>query len=134
MLYLCRTKFGITKKIIAICVVLGVLLHSFSQIVIVGTYYANKDFIAKNLCENRNKPKMHCHGKCYLKKKLDKDSKEHAPSSRNQKIEHVVDMFYSETTCNLKFTFHNEYVKNYIIYDDLLISSFPHAVFHPPTV
>ncbi len=29
-------------------------------------YYANYDYIAKELCENRNKPVLDCNGVCYL--------------------------------------------------------------------
>jgi hypothetical protein len=37
---------------------------------IVIWYQANKNYIAQNLCENRDKPEMKCCGKCYLKKQL----------------------------------------------------------------
>lgn len=33
-------------------------------------FYLNQDFIAKNLCINRDKPQMQCNGKCHLKKQL----------------------------------------------------------------
>lgn len=36
-------------------------------------YYANYDYIATVLCENRDKPYLKCNGKCYLEKQL-KDS------------------------------------------------------------
>jgi hypothetical protein len=35
-------------------------------------YALNKDYIAKNLCINRDKPKSCCAGKCHLKKELAK--------------------------------------------------------------
>jgi hypothetical protein len=35
-------------------------------------YAVNKDYIAKNLCINRDKPKSCCEGKCHLKKELSK--------------------------------------------------------------
>jgi hypothetical protein len=33
-------------------------------------YYANYEYIATVLCENRDKPAMACNGKCYLEKQL----------------------------------------------------------------
>src|SRR3954469_19820506 len=84
------------KKIIAIIAFMGILLQTFSQVVVVSQYYANKDFIAKNLCENRARPQMHCDGKCCLKKKLAREGKEQAPGSRNQKSEEVVNLFHSD--------------------------------------
>jgi hypothetical protein len=35
-------------------------------------YAVNKDYIVKNLCIDRNKPKSCCAGKCHLKKELAK--------------------------------------------------------------
>jgi len=33
-------------------------------------YSLFKDYIAKNLCENKDKPNSCCHGKCFLNKQL----------------------------------------------------------------
>lgn len=46
------------------------LLQTFSRTAVVVDFYANQPYIAKNLCENRDKPKMKCGGKCQLMKKL----------------------------------------------------------------
>ncbi len=49
-------------------------------------YNLNKTTIAKKYCENKAKPKMHCDGKCHLKKQLKKEEKkEQAPSSKESK-------------------------------------------------
>ena len=121
------------KKIVAICVLLGILLQTFNQVVIVAQYYANKDYIAKNLCENRDKPMMHCDGKCCLKKKLAKEAKDQAPSPRNQKSEQVVTLFYSDNHFDLKTYFPIVLQTTYPSYNDLETASFHYSVFHPPT-
>lgn len=46
------------------------LLPSVSQWGVIAYYHANKDYIARVLCQNRDKPQLHCDGKCYLAKKL----------------------------------------------------------------
>lgn len=33
-------------------------------------YYANYDYIATVLCENKDKPYLECNGKCYLEKQI----------------------------------------------------------------
>lgn len=33
-------------------------------------FYLNRQYIAENLCENRDKPLMHCNGHCRLKRNL----------------------------------------------------------------
>lgn len=54
-----------------------------------------RDYIVKNLCVNRNRPMMHCDGKCYLAKKiaaLDEQEKRQAESDYMTKLlDHVMD-------------------------------------------
>lgn len=49
---------------------LAFLVTTFSKTVIVVDFYANQDNIAKNLCENRRTPTIHCYGRCQLNKRL----------------------------------------------------------------
>ena len=77
---------------------------------------------------------MHCDGKCCLKKKLAKEGKEQAPNSRNQKSEQVVNLFCADTKFEIQHFVPVKISGNYFSYNDLVTSSFPHSVFHPPTV
>lgn len=121
------------KKLVAILAIIGILLQTFSQVVIVAEYWANKDFIAKNLCENRDKPLMHCNGKCCLKKKLAKEGKDQAPSPRSQKNEQVINLFCNENKFEIKpFLFTSVSVTHYS-YNELETLGFHHSVFHPPS-
>src|ERR1035438_5166972 len=58
------------KNIVLGFIVAGLLLQSFSKVGILLNYRLNKDFISKNFCENKNKPALHCNGKCHLAKQL----------------------------------------------------------------
>jgi hypothetical protein len=58
-------------------------------------YEMNKEFIAKNLCENKEKPKSTCNGKCHLAKELKKQDKKENQTSNSQK-EKYENQFYSE--------------------------------------
>jgi hypothetical protein len=68
------------KKLIAIMLFLCFSAQSMAQVVIVGLFNLNKAYIAKNLCENRAKPKSSCCGRCYLGKQLKKTSDDETPS------------------------------------------------------
>ena len=46
------------------------ILPTFSQWGTIAYYQINKAYITRVLCENRDKPQLHCNGKCYLAKKL----------------------------------------------------------------
>lgn len=65
-----------SKQLGVVLLLFAVLLQSFSKAVIFADYYANRDYIAKNLCENRRKPIIHCYGKCQLNKRLLEDEKQ----------------------------------------------------------
>lgn len=122
------------KKLVAILIIIGVLLQSLSTVVILAQYMANKDYIAKNLCENRDKPQMHCDGKCCLKKKLAKEAKQNAPTPRNQKNQQIVTLFFSENKLNFQLHSFFAAAKTYFSYNELATANFHHSVFHPPTV
>ncbi|MFK5958240.1 MAG: hypothetical protein QM495_05125 [Lutibacter sp.] len=51
------------------------LLAMVRPVVPIIEYYANYDYIASVLCENRDKPYLECNGKCYLEKQLNKVNK-----------------------------------------------------------
>ncbi|MCE7062219.1 hypothetical protein [Dyadobacter sp. CY343] len=46
------------------------ILPTFSQWGTIAYYHVNKDYITRVLCENRDKPQLHCEGHCYLAKRL----------------------------------------------------------------
>lgn len=39
-------------------------------------YQLRKDYIISTLCENRNRPKLNCNGKCYLAKRIAEAAKQ----------------------------------------------------------
>lgn len=57
---------------ISIVLMLSLACQCAVQLGVVAWYKLNRDFIAKTLCENRNRPDIHCNGKCQLNKQLKK--------------------------------------------------------------
>lgn len=64
------------------------LLPSVSQWGVIAYYHANKDYIARVLCQNRSKPELHCDGKCYLAKKL-KATQERQDKETTERVQHL---------------------------------------------
>ena len=64
------------KKVVAIFLVNVILLQCSMKLLIFVCFEANKDYIARTLCENRDKPQIHCNGKCYLAKKIKKQEEQ----------------------------------------------------------
>ncbi|WP_341836171.1 hypothetical protein WJU16_25460 [Chitinophaga pollutisoli] len=70
------------KLFTSLILIVLLALQSVYPVVLYAGYYANKDYIAGMLCENRGRPALHCEGKCFLKKQIRKageeEQKEHA--------------------------------------------------------
>ncbi len=79
------------------------LLPTVSQWGTIAYYHANKDYIARVLCQNRLKPELNCDGKCYLAKQLkaqqDKQDKETTERVQNTPVLQLFCLDY------LRFTF-----------------------------
>ena len=66
------------------------MLQNFNQLVIMLEFKINFSYVASVLCENRDKPEMHCKGKCQLRKQLEKDQQqEKNGTSAKEKFEVV---------------------------------------------
>lgn len=55
----------------------------FSRFFVFAGFELNKKYIATTLCENRDKPWLHCNGKCYFVKKI-KQAQENERNSERQ--------------------------------------------------
>lgn len=107
------------------------MLQSASSLLILANYSINRDYISKNLCENRAKPNMHCNGKCHLKKQLQKeDKKENAPSGNLKNKSEL--QFFSAYKTQLIIAEPGTRGKLNIAYLFADYQAKLHPVFHPP--
>jgi len=58
------------RKLTAIILLLALVSVNLSRYFIFAGFELNKKYIAANLCENRDKPWLHCNGHCYFMKKI----------------------------------------------------------------
>jgi len=82
--------FAPPMRFIATSILLILLMsQAFSNWFILAAFRLERDYIAKNLCENRYRPKMHCNGNCVLMKRLRQEEKkeQNAPSSLKIEIQ-----------------------------------------------
>lgn len=70
------------RSIVGISMSAMIVLQSLSLLYVQCEYNINQAYIAKVLCVNRDKPQMHCDGKCYLKKEINRNAEK---DSANQK-------------------------------------------------
>ena len=58
------------KRITAIFLLVALISSGFSRFFIYAGFELNHKYIAENLCVNKNKPWMHCNGKCFFMRKI----------------------------------------------------------------
>ena len=58
------------RSVLTYLLLISVALQPFSREVTIMSFELNREYIIKNLCENRDRPQLHCDGKCFLAKKL----------------------------------------------------------------
>ncbi|MCO5935808.1 hypothetical protein NAF17_09655 [Mucilaginibacter sp. RB4R14] len=57
-------------RLTAYLLIVSLVSANFSRFFIYAGFELNRNYIATKLCENRNKPQLHCNGMCYLMKKV----------------------------------------------------------------
>lgn len=121
------------KYISAGILLIALLVQTGSRYFVMLDFEINKDFIAKNLCVNKDKPKCCCHGKCYLKKQLDKaDNEQNSTGNTSQKDQQEV-LFFAEEKSTLSFSPIREInIKHYSHEYSFSLQSRNGSIFHPP--
>lgn len=119
-------------------IISGLLLLVLSAYLIIPVvpvidYLINKDYIAKNLCVNKDKPKSCCKGKCHMVKQLQKTNKntESDPKNTSNRVQlKELNEFILNKACsyNEEITSHTYFVYNIFTSDQLACS----AIFVPP--
>ena len=119
------------KKSASIFFVLAMLIYSCNNFFTYFAFQLNQKKIIQTHCENTAKPKMHCDGKCHLKKQLKKEEKrEQTPFSKDSK-EKIELQYFAETA----YSFHSQITIATGIstaYSFSVSASLPQGVFQPP--
>lgn len=122
------------RAVITILLFVCLSFQCFVRLGIVVWFNCNRDYVAKNLCENRDKPQMKCCGKCYLKKQLNKVHDEQSKSGPNslkwEKGEFPVFVIPSAISFTApSFATTQLLFPNYVV---ALVTNPANTVFHPP--
>lgn len=117
------------------CILIFAFALLLKPILPVISFMVNYDYIAKELCENKTKPELHCNGKCYLKKELAKASENTNPNSQNKKqIQQETEILFLEMICDISFQKND--LHNHSVVKDNYSTQYSHlnsnSIFHPP--
>lgn len=77
----------------------SIMLPTVSPWGTIAYFHLNRDYIAKVLCENRQRPELKCNGKCYLARKLkeQEDNKDKETTNQVQNLP-VLQLFAQPVT------------------------------------
>ncbi|QKJ30018.1 hypothetical protein HQ865_09695 [Mucilaginibacter mali] len=93
------------KRGVAIILIACTLAANFTKLFVFAGFEMNQKYIASTLCENRDKPWMHCNGRCYLMKKI-KLAEDKEKSNERETQKNLLQQVYFTTTKQITFTSH----------------------------
>lgn len=120
------------KKLLIHIMLLTFVFQSTCNFWIIISFYANRDYIAENICINRFDQIPVCKGQCFLNQKLQENEKQEQklPSLKIKEIQlfcHIADDTYTKMPVLFQ-----EYPKPAILPDCILIKKHSTSIFHPP--
>ncbi|MES2689338.1 MAG: hypothetical protein V4658_02985 [Bacteroidota bacterium] len=120
------------KQLISILLVVALSFQFSVKVGITGYYLANKDYIAKILCINRDKPEMRCDGKCYLKDQLKKqESQDQKLPASLKELSETILFLTSPLITSPKLDL-LPFIVNYPPYILSVTAERAFSIFHPP--
>jgi hypothetical protein len=124
------------KSALALLLFFAMQLPLMNQWGAVAYYRVNQDYIAKNLCENRDKPMLNCNGQCYLAKQLKaaEQKEQKSNSERLAKMPEVVLAFQAIQPVFSFAFFQISPVEHHFYTLDFVPSNEEKGLFHPPRV
>ena len=85
------------KKVIAFLLIVTLTSANFSFLFIYAGFELNRNYIATTLCENRDKPWLHCNGKCYFMKKIKQAQEKEKNEERQSQKSLFQDALFTQT-------------------------------------
>lgn len=100
------------------------------KLVVIINFELNKEYIVKNLCEQKEEEDNCCQGSCHLKKELEKQEEQAPSPNTQQKIK-----LSEDQCCNNLFLFNgNSFLENQVNTPIAFCksSAYKASIFHPP--
>lgn len=91
------------KRGITILLIFCTISANFARLFVFAGFELNQKYIASTLCENRDKPWMHCNGKCYLMRKI-KLAEDKEKSDERQIQKNLIQQVFCSSQTKIIFT------------------------------
>lgn len=125
---------GLLKNMLLLLTGVAVLLQTFDRGLLLSGFYLNQQYIATELCENKNEIQLECEGTCVLRKALEKleDEKSKDSTPKELKIEVLICQSNEAFSIRLQIPIDREYLFP-IGYLDYASQDIP-GLLKPPTL
>nr|WP_121271171.1 hypothetical protein [Pedobacter schmidteae] len=128
---LLETKIYPMKNVISLTLIFALGFQCLAKLGWITVYQLNKTYISTQLCENRNKPELHCNGQCFLKKKLaqaEKNEREAAEGLKQTDFPLFITASFQQKFCEAPIG--NKGNTPLFNHYSFIVS---HTIFHPPS-
>jgi len=126
--YLCRT----VQKIAAAILLLAFFGQTFNQGLFFIDYMVDKAAYEKK-CINKARPKLQCHGKCQLMKKIEEKEKRERGEAPEMKLANKVEVLSSKSSFLLNAPLATSFnTQTYLLLNTGTPIDQPSSFFHPP--
>jgi hypothetical protein len=119
------------KKTFAFILLLAFSAQTFSQGMTLVNFYFHRSYIAKNQCENRFRPMLHCNGKCVLAKKM-KEQERKEQQQPELKLSTKYQVISSRSFFAAQLTYADAPPAVYRVFNECSTIDRTSAIFHPP--
>jgi len=124
---------NLIHKIVASFFILSIVFSMILPSVIFVNFKINQDFIAKNLCVDKEIEESTCQGTCQLKKELKKvEKKSDEPIQNKSIVESEITNLYLEEIKKFTIISANKINKSYFQSNSKPVSGFSQSLFRPP--
>ena len=118
------------NRITAIILLFSLVSANCSRYVVYAGFEMNKNYIASKLCENRDKPWLHCNGHCYFMKKIKQVQENEKNEERQTQKNLFQEVFFASNTT---FQFYTQLLQHistpYLLTEPSVTRA---ALFQPP--
>ena len=124
------------RTLIVIFCITGFLAKDIARLGWEIWFKVNQEQIIAEKCENKAKPMLHCNGKCYLSKQLEKlDQKEQNHNSKTNPFNNNLKFEYIPTPLEINLLFASIESKEKDIFQNNIqaVNEFSSCIFHPPS-
>ncbi len=118
------------NRVTAIILLVALVSANFSRYFVYAGFELNRNYIATKLCENRDKPWLHCNGRCYFMKKI-KQAQESEKNDERQSQKNLFQEIFFLSATSIKF--HTQLLRKIATpYYFAMLSVSQNSIFQPP--